>query len=77
MNAIDHRTPPPASGLGAQEGFMEAGLAIAAAAFTIAVWLSTGAGTAVQLATHELELAASGIPLITLPTVYIGSTGQR
>ena len=77
MNTIDHRTPPPVSGLSAPEGFMEAGLAIAAAAFTIAVWLSSGAGTAMQLATHELELAASGIPLITLPTVYILSTGQR
>ena len=73
---------PADSGFGApwaSEAVMEWGLAMAAAAFTVVIWFSSGSGT---MARHDAlrQAAAQGQPAaakhITLATVLVRATSR-
>lgn len=62
MNSFNLNSRPGSGGLRTAEGWMEIGLAVAAAAFSLAIWLDGDARPGIQL---------EGATLVTFPTVVV------
>jgi hypothetical protein len=63
----------------ASEAAMEWGLALAAAAFTVVIWLSSGSGTLAQqdaLRQAAAQGQQTGVKHITLATVLVRATSR-
>jgi len=74
MNTITTAGTPHFGRSRAVEAFTEAGLAVAAAAFTAVVWLSlvsAGSGTALALAAQQADSRPLAVRYVTLPPVIV------
>lgn len=64
MNSFSVNSSHGLGDLRAAEGWMEIGLALAAAAFSVAIWLADGSEPGIQL---------EGAKLVTFPTVVVST----
>ncbi|MDF2466826.1 MAG: hypothetical protein K0Q43_5061 [Ramlibacter sp.] len=64
MNSFNFNSSRGFGDLRTTESWMEIGLAVAAAAFSVAIWLVDGSGPAIQF---------EGAKLVTFPTVVVSA----
>lgn len=64
MNSFNFNSSAGFGDLRTTESWMEIGLAVAAAAFSVAIWLADGSGPGIQL---------EGATFITFPTVVVSA----